>query len=177
VDHLPQLPLDGPVLQVHSTATLAADVPTVPELWLQPVRATPKFYRRPHYSNVAVHLGSIGRRRGEGYAQLRALMRYDGEDLAFVRWYEVVDRTGSRLSEQHGCQLLKWATRPAGEVGGGGARYSVIALESVLRSVSVLPCFEACGSKPRRGSGGGALFCLTRFVWGRRPSPEGVTER
>ncbi|CAI5459336.1 unnamed protein product [Closterium sp. Yama58-4] len=96
------------------------------------VRATPDYFERPWYSDVAVEGVRYGRRE-EWYARLLLLfhtkIRGEREELAYVRYWNACGEDAAT-----GCTRLKWTT--------GVYAYSVIPLEALLRHVHVVKAFH-----------------------------------
>ncbi|CAI5477905.1 unnamed protein product [Closterium sp. Yama58-4] len=96
------------------------------------VRATPDYFERPWYSDVAVEGVRYGRRE-EWYARLLLLfhtkIRGEREELAYVRYWNA-----SGEDTATGCLRLKWTT--------GMYAYSVIPIEALLRHVHVVKAFH-----------------------------------
>ncbi|CAI7853731.1 unnamed protein product [Closterium sp. NIES-54] len=96
------------------------------------VRATPDYFERPWYSDVAVEGVRYGRRE-EWYARLLLLfhtkIRGEREEMAYIRYWNACGEDAAT-----GCTRFKWTS--------GVYAYSVIPLEALLRHVHVVKAFH-----------------------------------
>ncbi len=169
-------------LEIVKAGVLCSQVEWSAERHLQTVHACPEVWQAPWFDSVSVigteevqrlPQGRRRRRRSEAddpapvpttrevewYCQLRLLFRFEGKQMAFVRWYVVDPRAG--ILESYGCKGLKWET-----VANGSPRYDVIDLDMIKRMVYVVPDFS-------KGEG---FFRLNPWKWDRgEPCKKGVT--
>ncbi|GFH31291.1 uncharacterized protein HaLaN_30304, partial [Haematococcus lacustris] len=93
-------------INVVNTAVLAASVDWEPDCSVaQTVRATPCFYNRPWFDNVALNT------EPESFAQLRLLFTAGDMKLAMVRCYQELPpkEQAAHVLSKHGNTRLRWA--------------------------------------------------------------------
>jgi hypothetical protein len=163
--------LSSPVLRVHNSAVLAADMVWSSKSFdLQPVRAHPDCFGAPWFDCVAVRmLQGTSRSRGRGgaeaelqYAQLLLLFRAqlplenfpsctEWEGLAYVRWFSVEPTRGNVLSQYKVLkrdQALGLSWESSAQVNSCG----IIPLSSIVRRVHIVPAFERGTAVVKSGS-------------------------
>lgn len=174
--------LSSPVIRVHNSAVLAADVPwSAANFELQPVRAHHNCFGAPWYDCVAVRMlsgesGSRGRRGADAelqYAQLLLLFQAqlplegyqnctEWEGLAYVRWFKVESTRGDVLSrykvlDRDQALGLSWEGTDAQQrINSCG----IIPLSSIVRRVHVVPAFEDGAAVAQPG-----LYHLNPYHW------------
>lgn len=115
-------------INVVNTAVLAASVDWEPDCSVaQTVRATPCFYNRPWFDNVALNT------EPETFAQLRLLFTAGDMKLAMVRCYQELPpkEQAAHVLSKHGNTRLRWAQQ--------GHSYEVVQLAFIKRRVFILP--------------------------------------
>lgn len=165
--------LGSPVIRVHNSAVLAADlVWSTNSFDLQPVRAHPDCFGAPWFDCVAVRMlpgTRRGRGRGRGgadaelqYAHLLLLFQAqlpladypsctEWEGLAYVRWFKVEPTRGDVLSqykvlERDQALGLSWEESST-QLNSCG----IIPLSSIVRRVHVVPAFESGKATAKSG--------------------------
>jgi hypothetical protein len=110
---LPELELDRDTI-LHSTfGVLAADCSWEPEhTVLLTVRATARHCHRAKYDVVKVRraTGRYQGRQSEEFAQLQLLFLFEGQQLAYVRWYEASPGRSQDVLAEYGCQRVRFKT-------------------------------------------------------------------
>ncbi|KAJ9508836.1 hypothetical protein QJQ45_028202, partial [Haematococcus lacustris] len=115
-------------INVVNTAVLAASVDWEPDCSVaQTIRATPCFYNRPWFDNVALNT------EPESFAQLRLLFTAGDMKWAMVRCYQELPprEQAAHVLSKHGNTRLRWAQH--------GHSYEVVQLAFIKRRVFVLP--------------------------------------
>ncbi|KAJ9534187.1 hypothetical protein QJQ45_007001 [Haematococcus lacustris] len=115
-------------INVVNTAVLAASVDWEPDCSAaQTVRATPCFYNRPWFDNVALNT------EPESFAQLRLLFTAGDMILAMVRFYQELPprEQAAHVLSKHGNIRLRWAQQ--------GHSYEVVQLAFIKRKVLIRP--------------------------------------
>lgn len=148
-------------IRVVDSAVLASTVPWVPdETVLHPVRAAPMMWKQSWFSDVSVRSPVAG---DVWYGQLRLMFWAEGRKLAFVRWYQIVDKED--VLTEHGCVALEWETVDVHGPRGGSRvkvpRYQVILMSDIKARQYIVPDF----SKPRDKG-----FHVSAFKWDRLPA-------
>jgi len=95
---------------------------------LQSIKASHTFHGKPWFDSVSV----LNEENEVWYCQLRLLFQYQGENLAFVQWYDKVVPKEEDILCQYGCISLKKLDS-----------YDVLALETLSCREFVVPNYRS----------------------------------